>query len=322
MKLIIQIPCFNEAEALPTALADLPRELEGVDKVEWLVIDDGSSDRTVEVAKENGVDHVVRIPHNKGLASAFSQGLEACLKLGADIIVNTDADNQYCAADIPKLIAPVLEGRAELVIGERDISGISHFSPIKKALQKLGSSVVRSLSKTEVGDAPSGFRALSRTAATRLNVFSEYTYTLETIIQAGQNGMSVVSVPIRVNGETRPSRLVKSIPSYVQRSVITMFRIFMIYKPMRVFLFMAGISGALGLLLGLRFLYFYVTGEGSGHVQSVILTALLLGSSLSFFVLALLADLIAVNRRLLERTQWRLSQIEARLEESRSEGEF
>ncbi|MDQ8186382.1 glycosyltransferase family 2 protein [Pelagicoccus sp. SDUM812002] len=313
MKVIIQIPCYNEAETLKATLEDLPRKLEGVDVVEWLVIDDGSTDDTSAVARGCGVDHVVSIPRNRGLASAFSTGLAACLECGADVIVNTDADNQYSAADIPKLVAPILQGRAEMVIGERDIAGIEHFSFLKKCLQKLGSSVVRSLSHTDVGDAPSGFRAISRSAASRLNVFSEYTYTLETIIQAGQNGISIVSVPIRINGKTRPSRLVKSIPSYVKRSVLTMFRIFLIYRPMRVFLLMASICGFFGLLLGLRFLFFFLTGDGAGHVQSLILTALLLGSSLGFFVLALLADLIAVNRRLLEKTNWRLGQIEERL---------
>lgn len=315
MKVIIQIPCYNEAENLAATLADLPRTLEGADCVEWLVIDDGSTDDTRLVAEASGVDHIVRIPRNQGLARAFSLGLETALARGADIVVNTDADNQYTAADIPKLIGPILAGRAEMVIGARPIDSIGHFSPLKKWLQKLGSGAVRSLSGTEVQDAPSGFRAFSRSAAQKLNVFSEYTYTLETIIQAGQNGIAVVSVPVRTNGETRPSRLVRSLFSYVKRSALTMFRIFVTYRPMRVFLLLASISCAAGLALGLRFLYFFIIGEGSGHVQSVILTALLLGSGLLFFVLALLADLIAVNRRLLEKTSWRLGQIEDRLGE-------
>lgn len=312
---MIQIPCYNEAETLAETLRALPRDLEGVDELEWLVIDDGSTDGTSAVAKANGVDHVVRIPHNRGLASAFSSGLEACIERGADIIVNTDADNQYNAEDIPKLIAPILQGEADMVVGARAIGSIEHFSPVKKLLQKLGSKVVRSLSKTDVQDAPSGFRALSRSAAKRLNVFSEYTYTLETIIQAGQNGFAVVSVPIRINGETRPSRLVRSVSSYVKRSVLTMLRIFITYRPMRFFIWLATLSSAAGFLLGLRFLYYFLIGEGSGHVQSVILTALLLGSGLLLFVLALLADLIAVNRRLLEKTNWRLGQIEERIQE-------
>lgn len=315
MKLIIQIPCFNEATTLPATLGELPREMAGFDELEWLVVDDGSADETATVAAECGADHVVRIPQNKGLARAFSIGLEASLARGADVIVNTDADNQYSALDIPTLVQPILDGKAELVIGARPISSMRHFSPIKKLLQKIGSSVVRLLSHTEVADAPSGFRAMSRNAAQRMNVFSEYTYTLETIIQAGQNGLTVLSVPVRVNDQMRPSRLVKSIRSYVRRSVFTMFRIFATYRPMRVFMTFAGLSTLAGLALGIRFLYFFAIGEGSGHVQSVILTALLLGAGLLLFVLALLADLIAVNRRLLEKVNWRMDQIEDLLRE-------
>jgi len=314
VKAIIQIPCFNEEQTLPATLADLPRTLEGIDVVEWLVVDDGSEDRTVQVARENGVDHIVSLPSNRGLASAFMAGIDAAIERGADIIVNTDADNQYKGADVPKLIKPILEGRAEMVVGSRPIDAIEHFSPSKKFFQKLGSRVMRSVSDPRVPDAPSGFRAFSRDAARRLNVFSEYTYTLETIIQAGQNGISVISVPIEVNGETRPSRLVKNIASYIKRSLLTMFRIFVTYRPMRVFLAASVLSGLLGLLVGGRFLYFYLVGEGDGHVQSVILSALLMGSSLLFFVLALLADLIAVNRRLLEKLSWRLGRLEDRLD--------
>ncbi len=315
MKLIIQIPCFNEEDALPETLQELPRDIPGIDTVEWLVINDGSVDRTVEVALENGVDHVVNVSRNRGLANAFTVGLEACLKYGADIIVNTDADNQYCADDIPKLLAPILSGEAEMVIGERPIDDIAHFGTMKKALQKLGSRVVRFLSNTDVADAPSGFRAISRSAAMRLNVFSEYTYTLETIIQAGQKGMTIVSVPIRTNGETRPSRLMGSISSYIKRSVMTMFRIFLTYRPLRFFMSLGISVFALGLILGLRFLYYYYTGDGSGKIQSTILAALLMGTGSFLCVMGLVVDLISVNRKLLEKLQWKLGVLESRLEE-------
>lgn len=281
--------------------------------VEWLLIDDGSTDGTVQVAENCGVDHVIQLPKNSGLAKAFSAGLEACLRLGADVIVNTDADNQYNADDIPKLVAPILQGKAEMVVGERPISSIRHFSPIKKLLQKWGSAVVRSISRTEVRDAPSGFRAYSREAAMRLNVFNNYTYTLETIIQAGQMGMAVASVPIRVNGETRPSRLVKSIPSYVKRSIVTMFRVFVIYRPMRFFGYLATLAFVPGFALGLRFLYFYWNGDGDGHIQSVILAALLMGSGLLLAIVAVITDLISVNRRLLQKLQWQIRKLEDKI---------
>jgi len=313
MKLIIQIPCFNEEESLPGTLAALPREVPGFDTVEWLIIDDGSRDRTVDVARAHGADHVVHLPRNRGLARAFTVGLEAGLALGADVIVNTDADNQYCADDIPALVAPILAGEAELVIGERPIAQIAHFSPIKKALQRLGSAAVRFLSRTDVADAPSGFRAMSRTAAMQLNVFSEYTYTLETIIQAGQKGMAVASVPIRVNGETRPSRLMSSIDSYIKRSVLTMFRIFVTYRPLRFFMTLGIPAFVAGFALGLRFLYYYLTGDGDGKIQSTILAALLMGLGAFFCVVGLVVDLIAVNRKLLEKLQWKLSLVESQL---------
>lgn len=309
-KLIIQIPCYNEEQTLALALAELPREVPGVDAVEWLIIDDGSVDGTVEVARANGVDHVVSMGRNQGLAKAFMAGLSACIERGADVIVNTDADNQYNAGDIPELVRPILEGRAEIVVGARPISETAHFSPLKKALQHIGSWAVRVASNTDVADAPSGFRAISRAAAMRLNVFNEYTYTLETIIQAGQKNMAIVSVPVRTNEDLRPSRLVKSIRSYVQRSLFTIVRIFMTYRPMRFFGIPAGISFALGFLLGLRFLILYVTGNGSGHIQSVILAALLLGAGLFLAVIALVADLIAVNRMLLEDIRTRLLAIQ------------
>jgi glycosyltransferase involved in cell wall biosynthesis len=306
MKLIIQIPCYNEEKTLGITLSCLPREVSGVDSVEWLVIDDGSTDRTVEVARQNGVDHIVCLSRNKGLAKAFVAGLEASLKVGADIIVNTDADNQYCADDIPKLIEPILTGNAEIVVGARPITDIEHFSFIKKILQRLGSYVVRITSKTNIPDATSGFRAFSREAAMKMNVFNEYTYTLETIIQAGQKNMAIASVPIRVNGYLRPSRLVKSIPTYVSKSIVTIVRIFIVYKPFRFFMGTGLTIFTLGFLLGTRFVYFYLTGKGAGHIQSVILSGILLGIGFQTMLVAFLADLFSVNRRLLEDIQFRL----------------
>lgn len=306
MKLIIQIPCFNEAETLPTTLAALPKEVEGFDSVEWLIIDDGCSDATVQVALDNGVHHIVRHPRNQGLARAFMNGMEACLKYGADVIVNTDADNQYHAGDIPKLVKPILDGNAEIVVGARPIETIEHFSPVKKLLQRLGSWVVRVASKANIPDAPSGFRAISREAAKRLMVFNDYTYTLETIIQAGQKNMAITSVPIRVNGETRPSRLVKSIPSYIKRSIVTIIRIFIIYRPFRFFSAIGATLFSLGFLIGLRFLYFYLMGEGDGHLQSLILAAVLLGMGFQTILVAFIADLLAANRKILEELKAKL----------------
>jgi glycosyltransferase involved in cell wall biosynthesis len=319
-KLIIQIPCFNEEDALPISLAELPRSVPGVDVVEWLIIDDGSTDRTVEVALANGVDHVVRMKRNSGLAKVFMAGLDACLRLDADIIVNTDADNQYCAADIPKLVEPVLAGRADYVIGARPIDDIPHFSPIKKALQKLGSWAVRVASNTEVPDAPSGFRAMSRACALRLNVLSEYTYTIETIIQAGRAGMAIESVPIRVNEDLRPSRLVKSISSYVRRSLLTIARIFMTYKPMKFFMVPGIVLGGVGVVVGVRFLYFLAVGQGQGHLQSLVLTAILIlvGTLLALF--GLIAELIGNNRKMLEDIQWRTRRMELEARPRREDG--
>jgi len=275
MKLIIQVPCFNEAETLPVALAELPRSVEGFDEVEWLVINDGSTDATAEVARQCGVDHIVSFKRNLGLARAYVAGLRACLDLGADVIVNTDADNQYNAADIPALTAPVLAGRADIVIGSRPIASIPHFTVLKKTLQALGSAVVRALSGTSVEDAPSGFRAVSREAAMRLHVFNDYTYTLETIIQAGRKNMVVESVPVRVNAEVRPSRLVKSITGYVKRSILTMARIFVVYRPFRFFMTIGGVVFGAGTLIGIRFLWYLATGGGAGHLQSIILMSIL-----------------------------------------------
>ena len=309
MKLIIQIPCLNEAKTLGESLKALPREVDGFDKVEWLIIDDGSTDDTVEVAKRHGVDHVVSHLRNMGLAAGFMTGLNACLQLGADVIVNTDADNQYNAADIPKLTAPILARKADIVVGARPIDQIEHFSPAKKFLQRLGSRVVRWVSNTDVADAPSGFRAISRDAAKRLNVFNNYTYTLETIIQAGQKNMAITSVPIRVNEDLRPSRLVHSIPSYVKRSILTMVRIFATYQPFRFFMTLASILFLLGVLLGVRYLYFLAIGEGTGHVQSVILAGILLGMGFQTGLIAFVADLISVNRKQLEQIKYRQSQL-------------
>jgi len=294
---------LNEAGTLAIALKDLPRQVQGFDTVEWLIIDDGSTDDTVRVARENGVDHVVRHTRNQGLARGFMTGLDACLRLGADVIVNTDADNQYNAQDIPILTAPVLAGVADIVVGARPIETIEHFSPIKKMLQKLGSWVVRVASKTDIPDAPSGFRAMSRSAAQRLMVFNDYTYTLETIIQAGQKNMAITSVPIRVNGDLRPSRLVKSIPSYIKRSIITIVRIFVIYQPFRFFGALGGGVFGIGFLIGLRFLLKYINGEGEGHVQSLILAGALLSMGFQTILVAFLADLLAANRKLMEEVR-------------------
>lgn len=304
MKLIIQIPCYNEAETLAITLADLPREISGFNAVEWLIVDDGSTDATVEVARSNGVDHVVQHTRNQGLARAFMTGLDACLRLGADVVVNTDADNQYNAADIPALVQPILDSKAEIVVGARPIEAIEHFSPFKKLLQKLGSWVVRVASKTDIPDAPSGFRAMSRNAAQRLMVFNDYTYTLETIIQAGQKNMAITSIPVQVNDDLRPSRLVKSIPSYIKRSIITIVRIFVIYRPFRFFMTVGAILFAVGFLIGLRFLTYYLQGAGEGHVQSLILAALLMGMGFQTVLIAFIADLLAANRKLIEEVRY------------------
>ena len=311
MKLIIQIPCLNEAGTLAIAVGALPRAVEGFDTVEWLVVDDGSTDGTAELAKTLGVDHVVRHQVNRGLATAFMTGLETCLRLGADVIVNTDADNQYEARDIPKLTAPILAGEADMVIGGRPIGETEHFSWIKKKLQHLGSWAVRIASRTSVSDAPSGFRAISRETAMKLNVFNPYTYTLETIIQAGLSNMRVLSVPIGTNEDLRPSRLVKSISSYVRRSLVTIFRVFVTYRPLFFFAWIAALFTIPGIIIGLRFLYAYVTGSGGGHVQSLILAALCIMLGALAAMCGLLADLIATNRKLLERVNTRLAQLTA-----------
>ena len=311
MKLLIQIPCYNEAETLGITLKTLPREVKGFDEVEWLIIDDGSTDNTVEVAKDNGVDHIVSFNKNLGLAKGFLAGLEACLKLGADVIVNTDADNQYCSRDIPRLIKPILEQKADIVVGRRHINRIKHFSAIKKMLQKLGSWVVRIASKTDIPDAPSGFRAISREAAMRINVFNEYTYTLETIIQAGQKNMAVTSVLVRTNDYLRPSRLSKSIASYIKRSIITIIRIFIVYQPFKFFITIGLLLFFAGFYLGLRFIYYaYILKDGTSRIQSLILASILLGIGFQTILVAFLADLIAANRKLTEDVQYRLRKID------------
>ena len=310
MKLIIQIPCFNEEETLPQTFADLPREIPGVDTIEYLIIDDGSTDHTVEVAKEIGINHIVSFTRNKGLAKGFMAGIDACLKLGADIIVNTDADNQYSGADIEKLIQPILDKKADIVIGERPIDTTEHFSPAKKFFQHVGSYVVRVASGTDVPDAPSGFRAYSREAALRLNVTNNYTYTLETIIQAGHSKMAVASVPVHTNPETRPSRLFSSMWRYMQRSATVITRSFIMYKPLQFFGILGMVLFLIGMCISIRFLIFFFSGQGNGHVQSLILSAVLLMMGFQTIMIGLLSDLIASNRKLLEDVQYRVRKID------------
>ncbi len=310
MKLIIQIPCHNEEETLPETLADLPREVPGFDKVEWQIINDGSTDRTVEVARAHGVDHIVDLSHNKGLASAFMAGIEAALHAGADVIVNTDGDNQYDASGIPDLTAPILEGKAQIVVGERPISAIEHFSPIKRALQKLGSWIVRVASGTEIADAPSGFRAIHRDAAIQLYVFDRYTYTLETIIQAGRLGIPITSVPIQVNDPTRESRLIKSVRSYVWRSSKTILRIAVLYSPFRFLAMLSLVMFIPGIAAFARFLIYYAIGKGDGNIQSLIIGAAFIAAGAVFFMGGLIADLVAANRILSAEIRSRLLKME------------
>jgi glycosyltransferase involved in cell wall biosynthesis len=315
-KLVVQIPCFNEAETLPIVLAGLPRTIPGIDTIEWLVIDDGSTDGTAAVAQALGVHHVVCLPRHQGLARAFMAGVEAAVRAGADIIVNTDGDHQYSGEDIPKLIEPILTGQAEIVVGSRPIEGME-FSIAKKWLQRLGSYVTRLVSNTEVTDAPSGFRAMSREAALKLHVFGEYTYTVEMIIQAGRKGLAITSVPIRTNRALRPSRLVRGTLTYLIRQILTMLRVFMTYKPLRFFA-VPGVGLFIGgFLIGLRFLYHYLEGAGSGHIQSLILAALMMGMGFFLAVIGLVADLLGVNRALLEGLDWRLKHLEETIRDVR-----
>jgi glycosyltransferase involved in cell wall biosynthesis len=313
MKLIIQIPCYNEELTLPLTLADLPRAVPGIDTVEWLVIDDGSTDRTIEVAREHGVDHVVKLTNNKGLAAGFQAGIDAALKLGADVIVNTDADNQYDGRDIPKLVAPILAGEADMVVGDRQVETIEHFSPLKKLLQKLGSWVVRQASSTTVPDTTSGFRAYNREAALQIQVVSKFTYTLETIIQAGKLLVAVDHVPIRTNEKTRESRLFPSMGAYVRRNAISIFRIYAQYEPLKVFWGGAVVMGLLAAAVWIRFVVAFVGGQGAGHVQSLILGAVLFIAAMLLAALGVIGDLLSAQRMLSQRTFERVRRIELAL---------
>lgn len=316
MKLIIQIPCYNEAETLTIALDELPRHIEGIDEIEYLIINDGSDDETEAIAKAWGVQHVVHFKRNLGLAKGFLAGLDLALRNGADIIVNTDADNQYCGEDIEKLVRPILEKKADIVIGERPIDEIEEFSWIKKKLQRLGSWFVRAASRTDIPDAPSGFRAFSRHAAMRMNVNNEYTYTLETIVQAGRNKMAIMSVPVRTNPELRKSRLMSNMYAYIKKSVLTVLRAFLMYRPLQVFTLIALIFMFGGLAIGVRFLYYYFTDHAGGHVQSLILAMTLIIIGVQTFLLGLQADVISANRKLLEDIQFRIKKLEIGLLEA------
>jgi glycosyltransferase involved in cell wall biosynthesis len=313
MKLIIQIPCFNEAEQLPQTLADLPREVEGFDTVELLIVDDGSTDETIAVAREHGIDHIVRLTNNKGLAAGFQAGLDACLKLGADVVVNTDADNQYYGPDVAKLVRPILEGRADMVVGDREVNNIEHFSALKKSLQRLGSWVVRQASSTSVPDTTSGFRAYNREAAIQILVVSKFTYTLETIIQAGKHLVAIDHVPIRTNPKTRESRLFPSMWAYVRRNSISIFRIYAQYEPLRVFWSLAALIGVASLAVWIRFVVAYAEGNGKGHVQSLILGAVLFIAAVVLWALGVIGDLLAAQRVMTQKTFERVRRIELRL---------
>jgi glycosyltransferase involved in cell wall biosynthesis len=315
MKLIIQIPCFNEELQLPLTLSRLPRQVDGFDTVEWLVIDDGSTDRTIEVAREHGVDHIVRLTNNKGLAVAFDAGLDAGLKLGADVIVNTDADNQYEGADVPKLVAPILRGEADMVVGDRQVNTIEHFSRSKKLLQRLGSWVVRQASSTQVPDTTSGFRAYNREAALQMQVVSKFTYTLETIIQAGKLLVAVEHVPIRTNPKTRESRLFPSIGAYVRRNSLSIFRIYSQYEPLRVFWAGALVMGIPALVIFIRFVVLYLgdSHAARGHIQSLIAGAVLFIAAMLLGALGVIGDLLAAQRTLSQRTLERVRRIELQL---------
>ncbi len=310
MKLIIQIPCYNEEETLHIALDALPRQIDGIDEIEYLIINDGSKDMTVKVAEEWGVHYIVNFKRNKGLAHGFVAGLDEALKQGADIIVNTDADNQYCGEDIEKLVRPILEGKADIVIGARPIDSISHFSFLKKKLQHLGSWFVRVASDTDIPDAPSGFRAISRDAAMRLHVINEYTYTLETIIQAGREKIAITSVPIRTNAELRPSRLFRSMRSYIKKSALTIIRAFMMYKPLKFFGIIGMIPFGIGTILGVRYLIYLAFDPNTGHVPSLILAAILLLMGVQTFVVGLHADIMAANRKMIEEMKYHLKKME------------
>lgn len=306
MKLVIQIPCLNEEESLPITLSALPKHIDGIDEIKVLIVNDGSTDRTIEVAKKHGISDFVNFTHNKGLAKAFSAGLNKALEMGADIIVNTDADNQYNASDIEKLVRPIIDGNADIVIGSRPVNKISHFSIIKKLLQNFGSFVMRCVSSTSVKDAPSGFRAFSRNAAIQMNIFDNYTYTLETIIQAKAKGLVIENVEIDVNPELRRSRLFSNIFVYIKRSIFTMLRMFIVYRPFRFFITVGILFLLAGLIPGVRFVWYFLTGDGQGHIQSLILAAILLLTGVQVSLIAVLSELIAINRKLLEDIQSRV----------------
>lgn len=319
MKLIIQIPCFNEAETLEVTLNDLPKHIDGIDEIEYLIIDDGSHDNTAEVAKKWGVHYVVRFRRNKGLAKGFMAGLDACLKNGADIIVNTDADNQYCGADIETLVRPILDKKAHIVIGERPIDDTEHFTPLKKKLQHFGSWVVRKASKTTIPDAPSGFRAYSREAAMRINVINDYTYTLETIVQSGREKMAVMSVPIRTNPELRESRLFHSMWGYIKKSMLTIVRTYLMYRPLYFFFMLGSILALVGVSFFVRYFVFFCSGEGGGHLQSLILASTLLIVGFQTIVVGLLGDVISANRKILQDVQYHVRKMDYSRQECEDE---
>jgi len=310
MKLIVQIPCYNEEQTLPQTYDDIPKEIDGIDSVQVLIIDDGSTDKTVEVARKIGVDFIVQNAKNKGLARTFKAGMDACLRLGADIIVNTDGDNQYNGQDIPKLIKPILDRRADIVVGDRQTDTIPHFSPFKKKMQRLGSFVVQKLSETSVPDTVSGFRAFSREAALQMNVVSPFSYTIETVIQAGKKHLAITSVPIGTNPKTRESRLFKSIPNFIERSVSTMIRVYTMYQPLRVFFYIGCLAFILGLIPSFRFLFQYLLGNGSGHIQSLIFAAIMFIIGFQAVMIGMLADVIGFNRKLIEEILVKVRKIE------------
>lgn len=310
LKLIIQIPCFNEEFSLPITLAELPRQIDGFSTVEWLIIDDGSTDNTIQVAKENNVDHIIVLPKHLGLAKAFMLGLDACLKLGADVIINTDADNQYCANDIQKLVQPILNGKADMVIGERPISTTEYFSTNKKILQKVGSWFVRKLSNTDVPDAPSGFRAINREAAYRLNIFNTHTYTLDTIIQAGQKDIRIESVPVRTNPKLRESKLIKSTWRYVLNSILLIIKLYITYQPFKFFILLSVFFFTICAILGIRFTYYFMAGIGNNYIKSLIVSGFFLFLGSQTIILAFLSDNIGTNRKLSEDILYRVRKIE------------
>jgi glycosyltransferase involved in cell wall biosynthesis len=312
MKLIVQIPCFNEEATLRQTVADIPRHIDGIDDVRILIVDDGSTDETVHVARDAGVDYVVRHKTQRGLARAFRTGIDTCLDLGADIIVNTDGDNQYAGADIPLLCQPILDGKADIVIGDRQTHAIQHFSPLKKNLQRIGSALVRFLSKTDVKDVVSGFRAISREAASQINIVSSFSYTVEMVIQAGKKQIATTSVPINTNAKTRESHLFRSIPQFIFDQVATIIRMYSMFQPLKVFFYMGLMFSVIGLIPFIRFIYFYMIGDGGGHIQSLVVGGVLLLMGFVTFMIGLVADLISFNRQLLEMTLERVKNLEFR----------